>query len=383
MANLFDYLSWRGDLSFQLSPFNEIDSLILTRLSYFPMDGIVSDVNLDIAISDVCNQILSIICDENSDTFKKIHVKDDIRLIRELRDSPRFKDLGLSCYENHIDVDIEQQFSAVTIRCDAETNYIAFRGTDNTLVGWKEDFNMNFIFPIPSQRESVNYLKKVAANDERKLIVGGHSKGGNLAVYSAAFCGNKIQKRILRVFNHDGPGFTRETLDEPGYKNICAKVETSVPQSSVFGMLLEHEESYRVTHSTSSGLMQHDLYSWELHRNRFVTLDTVTNSSKFINRTIKEWVGKITLEERETFIDAIFEVFSSINVETMHELTATWYKHPMTILKTYVNMDERTRKLVGQLIIDLLKTAKDNISLIRDNENRNAGKSAEEIQSSN
>ena len=174
--------------------------------------------------------------------------------MNELLNSRRFNSMKLFAYVNKIDEKTQTQFSAITIKINENELYISFRGTDNTLIGWKEDFNMGFVFPVPAQELAVDYIEKIASRHSENMLVGGHSKGGNLAVYSAAFCSEAVQNRIEIVYNFDGPGFDEKVLQKDGYKRICNKVNTFVPQSSVVGMLLNHEERYIIVHSTQLGL---------------------------------------------------------------------------------------------------------------------------------
>lgn len=244
MANIFDYINWRGDLSLRESEFNEIDNLILARFSYFPFDNILKE-----------DEVITI--EEAGKRFKTLDVekerilqKEDIDLFPKMAESNRFFDMKISNYINKISPEEEKQFSAITIFMPDDTIYISFRGTDNTLIGWKEDFNMSFREKVPSQLDAVEYVNKIASKYTNKLRIGGHSKGGNLAVYAASFCEKEIQERIINVYNNDGPGFHETITIDPNYKRIIPKVHTLIPQTSIIGRLLYHEESYTVVQST-------------------------------------------------------------------------------------------------------------------------------------
>ena len=216
---------------------------------------------------------------------------------------------------------------------------------------------MGFVCPVPAQQLAVGYLEEAAKGYDGEFLIGGHSKGGNLAVYSAAFCKKEIQPKIKTVWNYDGPGFDEKVLSKTGYKNICDRVRTFVPQSSVVGMLLSHEEEYTIVHSRNAGIMQHDIYSWDVERDSFSYLETVDNSSKFVDYTLKAWISDMDYEQREKFTDAIFEVISETNVSTLHELGENWFENTKTVLKSVKNLDEPTRKAVTQAIKLLAKSA--------------------------
>ena len=250
MANVLDYLDWRGDLTLAQSPFSHVDSLVLCRLSYLPFEGILPGLYSDTAIS-IFQAAERLLGDTSSPVIqasqKKLTPRDG-KLLQKLAQSRRFSHMTLSKYINSVDRATQKQFSALTVHTGDGCLYVAYRGTDSTLVGWKEDFNMGFMTPVPSQREAISYLEHIAHNSSEQLRVGGHSKGGNLAIYAAAFSSPSIQSRILQVDSHDGPGFLPKVMHSAGYQAIRSKITTFLPQSSVIGMLLEHEEEYIIVH---------------------------------------------------------------------------------------------------------------------------------------
>ena len=261
-------------------------------------------------------------------------------------------------YVNKIDEKTQTQFSAITIKINENELYISFRGTDNTLIGWKEDFNMGFVFPVPAQELAVDYIEKIASRHSENMLIGGHSKGGNLAVYSAAFCSEAVPNRIEIVYNFDGPGFDEKVLQKDGYKRICDKVNTFVPQSSVVGMLLAHEERYIIVHSTQLGLLQHDLYSWSVQIDSFICLEAVDNTSRFIDYTLKAWIANLDYEQREKFVDTMYTILTKTNANTVKELEGNIFMNAITMLKSIKDLDEPTRKALTQVFMSLLKSTR-------------------------
>ncbi|MGM9668590.1 MAG: DUF2974 domain-containing protein [Faecousia sp.] len=333
LANLFDYLLWRGDLAFDRVPACEIDGMILARLSYLPLDGLVDG---KISIARLGESALE----------QSVLTNQDEKLLRALCNSDRFSGVLLSDYVNLVDPVTQTQFAAVTAEISENMFFVAFRGTDNTLVGWKEDFNMSFTFPVPSQTEAVGYFERVAAARPRgSFLLGGHSKGGNLAACAAAFCSPELQDRILRVMSFDGPGFAREVLEREGYQRICGRISTFVPQSSVVGMLLEHEEKYTVIRSTQVGPWQHDLLSWEVLGGSFITLEHVTGSSVFVDRTLKLLVSEMSPQQREALVDTVYELLTATNARTLKELGGNLVQNIAVIRNSVKNLDEPTKKL--------------------------------------
>lgn len=354
MANIHDYLHWRGDLPIEQFPFNEVDALILAKLSYIPFEKIsLYSESKPISIRAAALSLLAL-----PDLEQCVHFKDDIDLLRELSGSLRFCCMQLTNYVNQIEEENQTQFSAITVWVTDQFNYIAFRGTDATLVGWKENFNMGFIFPVPAQKSALRYLENAAATIDGGLIVGGHSKGGNLAMYAAALCNEKMQDRITAVYNFDGPGFNERVLATPEYQRICSKMTTFVPQDSIVGLLLEHEEQYIIVKSMGKSVMQHDMSSWEVERDHLFYLDRVTNSSRFIDRTLKGWIADMEISQREKFVDALYSILTKTQAHTLQELDDRWFECTMVILSTLSSLDEETRKLITETLSLLMKNAK-------------------------
>ena len=356
MANIIDYVKWRGDLELKVSEFNEIDSLILNRFSYFPLDSIMKE-----------NEIVSI--KELSERFEKedknkmeILWKDDADLFPIMGKSKRFGEMIALEYINKIEPETEKQFSAITVILPDNTIYVSYRGTDNTLIGWKEDFNMIFKSHIASQISAKEYLENIAKKyPNKKIRIGGHSKGGNLAVYASIFADSEVKKRIINVYNNDGPGFCDDVIETPEYQDMINKVHTYIPQSSVIGRLMNHKEKYTVVESIQKGIMQHDLYSWQVIGREFVTLEEVTNESEFVDKTIKNWLENVEPEKREQVIDVVFDILNTTDAQTMKELRTNWFSSAKTMMASYKNIDNETKDMIWKAVGELLKSAKNNI----------------------
>ncbi|MEA4892132.1 MAG: DUF2974 domain-containing protein [Peptococcaceae bacterium] len=366
MANVFDYLMWRGDLSLSQSGFNDVDNILLSLIAYIPFDGIVAEApGGGVTLAEAAERFLA-----RPDAFKAARVRRDVELLAAMKDCPRFREMRLSAYVNQIDAAAEKQFAALAVELGKGTQgksayYIAFRGTDNTLVGWKEDFNMSFMSPVPAQVEAARYLEKAAQALQGEFLIGGHSKGGNLAVYAAAFCPAAIQARIRQVYNNDGPGFDSGVLASAGHQAVKDRIRTFVPQTSVVGMLLEHEESYTVIRSVQVGLLQHDPYSWQIQGTQPAFLGEVSAGCRFFDRTIKDWVAGMDQSQREQFVDLLYEILGATNVQTLPELTAHWYVNARILLKSLINLDEDMRRVLGRTLSLLLQSAKKNLPELR------------------
>lgn len=345
MANVIDYVRWRGDLSLRASKFNEIDSLILNRFSYFPLDSIIKE-NEIVSIQELSERF------ERADKDKmQILWKDDMELFPIIGKSKRFGKMIALEYINKIEPETEKQFSAITVILPDNTIYVSFRGTDNTLVGWKEDFNMSFKSHIASQISAKEYLENIAKKyPDKKIRLGGHSKGGNLAVYASIFADSEIKKRIIKVYNNDGPGFNEDITNTVEYKESIKKVITYIPQDSIFGMLLNHKERYIIVQSIEKGVMEHDVYSWQVTGTNFVVLKEVTNGSKFINKTIKNWLKDLDMQTRQQVIDIVFEILNSTDAKTIEDLKLSLMKNARIILSSYRQIKPEDKKMITATI---------------------------------
>jgi hypothetical protein len=364
MANIFDYLKWKGDLDFKSSPFNPVDNIILSQLSYLTMDNIVPKLKDKDGISiDLAVRIFNEKSKEPNFVFTS-QFKEDPDLIRALSASKRFRNCQLFAYENNINTELEQQFSALCIFTGDDHCFVAFRGTDVSIVGWKEDFNMGFLDVIPSQLKAVEYLEKMAPYIPGSIRVGGHSKGGNLAVYASSMCDKKIQNRIKAVYSNDAPGFNEKFITSSGFTAIKDRIHSYVPQASIIGMLLEHGFDSRVIKSSENGFMQHCLYSWEVMGSDLVNAEVTTAGSRFINNTLREWLTAQNNDQRELFIDTLYHVLNAADIKSINEFEKNKFSIAGKVLKSFSNIDETTKKMITKSFFRLLGFAKQNLDIL-------------------
>ncbi len=354
MTDLFDYLSWRGDLGFDQAPFQEIDGMILARFAYAPFEYL--EQPMPAGFVNVRELAASAEADETLRTGDRWRLRDG-ELLPAMAASKRFGDLSVGFFGCKLDEVLQTQFAAITVQLSEGLYALVFRGTDNTVVGWKEDMNMSFRCPVPGQEMAVEYVRRVAEKVAGRLILCGHSKGGNLALYAGAFCGAEVQERIDAVYNYDGPGFYGDILEKDGYQSISGRVHTYVPQFSVVGMLLGHPEGHTVVHSDNTGLMQHDVYSWEVYGPSFVCLETVTGPSQFVAGTVREWTQDMAPEQFEQFADVIYTVLTDTNFSTMHEMKENWFDTAWSFIRSVAGMDDATRDAAAEALKLLARSA--------------------------
>ena len=344
MANLLDYLDWRGDLTLGQDPFNEVDNLILAELSFVDFSGIVPPPGQGsgIPLYEAAERYFTRF-PEGVDMG--VLVPDAIpEMLEKMAACPRFRDMKLSCFADWLDNDKAVQFAALTIETGDGAVYLAFRGTDDTLAGWKEDFHLACVPEIPAQRLAVEYTRQAAKQYPRKkLRLGGHSKGGNLAVWSALNVPDRVRRRIQQVWSNDGPGFHEDILSLPEHQDVARRIVTIIPQSSLVGMILEHDEDYTVVESSEKGLMQHDGFSWEVKGPGFVRLGSVTRQGRHHDLVLKEWVRQMPLDQREKFVEGLFSLLTASGAQTLTDLKEENLKAVGAMIKAMKDMEKDTR----------------------------------------
>ena len=370
MGNIMDYISWRGDLSFAQSPFNEVDNLILACFSYVNLDGIP-------AVSGKKGIELKKLVKE----FKKLHTikeleadKSFIRLapfmMFEMAKSVRFGNCVIRNYVNEIVTEAEQQFSAVEIVLDDGTSYISFRGTDDTIIGWKEDFNLS-TGVVPAQERAVEYMQRISDKAYGMLRVGGHSKGGNLAIYGSVMC-KSAHDKILEIYSNDGPGFSKEFQESPETAEMMPKIIRIIPEYSIIGTLLEHEKQPIIVASTSRGLLQHDGFSWEVQGPGLVRRDSLNKTALRFIEILHKWIDGMDTEQKRLLIEDLFATLQASGCENLSEVQSGGIKSLAAMVKRLDKFAPESRGMMQELLTaicggwleQLQEDTKDRISAI-------------------
>ena len=360
MRNLLEYLETRGGIPFDGSGPKGADYAVFCRLSYIPFDGIVpGEAGEDaVSLSGAAERVLSLTdTDKGSDRTgdrsgerstdrRKFLLSEDESLLKAVIGSKRYSDLKIGHFVGIFSTDRQEQFCAMTFIIPGGDMVIAYRGTDGTIIGWKEDFNMGFMDELPSQKDAVAYINEAGAASTGKIYVCGHSKGGNLAMYASAFAGEAIQQRIAAVRSLDGPGFRNKVTESEGFGRILDRMESYIPQSSIVGMLLEHKERTHVIHSRAKGTGQHDIYSWEITGDDFTEEEGLTAASVRVNKAINSWAEGMPDEKRMKLTEGIFEIVGTAQAETLEELFEA--KKLFTVLAGMGKLDDDTKELLGE-----------------------------------
>ncbi len=357
-ANVFDYLEWRGDLTLDQSEFNEIDALILSILAYLDYSSVKE--NEAPSFSDVVDRINDM-PDELKLNGPSIIMRSVVELANAASMLPRFKDMGVFRFLSMTDEEKEIQFAAVTFLLPDKTAFLSFRGTDNTLVGWKEDFNMCFTDEIPSQIEAAKYAAAVAKDLPMSLRLGGHSKGGNLAIWAATHLSVEQQERILTVYNNDGPGFSEKFINCEMYRNIRSKIRSFVPESSIVGVLMEHDK-YKTIRSSNPLVLQHDPFSWVVLGTHFVYDDARSFSGRRFEKAINTWILSMSAKEREELVENVYDILVSSNAKTIDDIDKAKLKSFLCMHRTFREMGIKKQT---QLMLSLSKVLFNSDILVR------------------
>jgi hypothetical protein len=366
-SNICDYIDWRGDLTFDQSPLNEIDSLIFCQLSYLNFTNLAPN-NLDSSkkLSELAKLFFA------SSDFKErsnLGILIDPRtneLFKKASESIRFQDVEVTGFVSELDNKIEEQFSAVTFifnslsKLGKQKIFVAFRGTDDTIIGWKEDFNLAFLEKIPAQSDALAYLKNVTTTFKKAdFFVGGHSKGGNLAIFASAHLNKKSKKNLISIYNFDGPGFSQSSLDSDDFLSIKQKIRSVFPKFSIVGMLFHHFDPCKIVLSNKKFVMQHNPFSWFVKGISFECQDKLDSGSELFFKSFNKWFENLQSNQKEQFVETLFSLLDSTNAITNSDLSHDTLKNTGKIIKTFASLDTEIRdeaiKIIGDFVKIVLK----------------------------
>ena len=348
LGNLFDYLDEYGDTTFETRPFCEADALVLSQLSYLGFDGTVpglSEKKGPVALGDIDAAM-----DPERVFYFKTYERQNRKLWKQLLAGKRFGNLACGYYQSLLDPQLEMQFGAVTFFPEKAKPVVAFRGTDGTMVGWKEDFNMAFKHHVPAQQKSVEYVNSVGALLDGPFLICGHSKGGNLAIYGAAMADPAVKEKVERIYSLDSPGFLPEMLPEEVYRGIRGRVRRILPVSSLVGMMLQNYEAYEVVKSSAFGVLQHDCYTWQIENGRLDKAEEIEAKRRRMDEVLNQWIFALSEQEREMMVNSLFEMLEKTGAVTLAEFSADWKENLRACMKYMRDLDPDTRRRFRRLL---------------------------------
>ena len=358
MKNMLDYIKEFGHVSFEERAFSEIDALVLTELEYLPLEKVVpSDENGENFVT--VKEIAEYMQEHKQELFDEnpmMITQERHEVSQVIADAPRFQSLKFFGVVSEWDKDTTKQFAAVTVEVEPSVRLVIFRGTDDTLIGWKEDFLMTYSPLVAAQTDAKEYLAKQASLWDGDLMISGHSKGGNLAIYAAATQVEDVQLRIVDIFCFDSPGLYRSVLETKGYQNIVPLAMRYIPQDSLVGLMLESEVPYVIVKSNATGAMQHSAMTWEIEDGQFIKMEKLTKNSQLNDQTFKKWTESVSDEELELFWNVFFELLFSVGIDTVNDLYGQFMHYVQEFLKAAGNMDEEKRELLTRIALLLVST---------------------------
>ena len=358
MKNMLDYIKEFGHVSFEERAFSEIDALVLTELEYLPLEKVVpSDENGENFVT--VKEIAEYMQEHKQELFDEnpmMITQERHEVSQVIADAPRFQSLKFFGVVSEWDKDTTKQFAAVTVEVEPSVRLVVFRGTDETLIGWKEDFLMTYSPLVAAQTDAKEYLAKQASLWDGDLMISGHSKGGNLAIYAAATQEEDVQLRIVDIFCFDSPGLYRSVLETKGYQNIVPLAMRYIPQDSLVGLMLESEVPYVIVKSNATGAMQHSAMTWEIEDGQFIKMEKLTKNSQLNDQTLKKWTESVSDEELELFWNVFFELLFSVGIDTVNDLYGQFMHYVQEFLKAAGDMDEEKRELLTRIALLLVST---------------------------
>ena len=358
MKNMLDYIKEFGHVSFEERAFSEIDALVLTELEYLPLEKVVpSDENGEDFVT--VKEIAEYMQEHKQELFDEnpmMITEERHEVSQVIADAPRFQSLKFFGVVSEWDKDTTKQFAAITVEVEPSVRLVVFRGTDDTLIGWKEDFLMTYSPLVAAQTDAKEYLAKQASLWDGDLMISGHSKGGNLAIYAAATQEEDVQLRIVDIFCFDSPGLYRSVLETKGYQNIVPLAMRYIPQDSLVGLMLESEVPYVIVKSNATGAMQHSAMTWEIEDGQFIKMEKLTKNSQLNDQTFKKWTESVSDEELELFWNVFFELLFSVGIDTVNDLYGQFMHYVQEFLKAAGDMDEEKRELLTRIALLLVST---------------------------
>lgn len=329
MPNMLDYLDWRGDVPLSASPFNEVDNAILAQLSYLDLVGIIPTVEEggSITVFEMAQKYADLGRTNEINSYEGVVSPLTRFLPQKMAAGQRFSRAKLSKLRSTLDHDSQEQFFAFHVSLPNRTTYISFRGTDNTLLGWRENFAMTYM-TAAAQREALDYVNKTCSmlsTPFSKIMLGGHSKGANLAMYAGALAKPSVQKRIVKIWDNDGPGFTEDVLSREALNAIRPKIFTILPAFDVVGQLLYAPLPNKVIQSSEKGIYQHSGISWQVDKDSFVpaTTQEIEEGATPIVEAFESWFKSASKEKRRAVFTEFFDMLDRAHITTLSELLST------------------------------------------------------------
>ena len=339
--NIIDYIKKNKDKTWKEQPFNEIENLIFSLLTYIDFSDIVPAFkNGKITLKEAAIKL-----EDKKKNFRGMFISNTFKTLQIMKNTPRYQNILLYNYMKIVNIDM--QFGAMTMRLPDKSIYISFAGTDTSIIGWEEDFKMTYLYPGASQKYASIYLNKAIGLLDRNIRVGGHSKGGNLSICAVMNAKFWIRKKIIKITNFDGPGFLKKEIESKDYKKIEPKIKMYVPKESIIGMLFYSTPDYIVIKSKGLNILQHDAFNWQCKEKKLIR-DTQSKRSKALQQKLTKKLEELSLEERVNLVKNLFNIFKNNNIKDTKEIKI---KEIFKLIKEFKKLDKETQNLLTELLI--------------------------------
>lgn len=339
--NIIGYIKKHANEDFNQFPFTEVDNLILSLIPYLDLKDIIHDKKHKITLENAYS-----LYQKEKRLERGIFNGNAKLMFKEMAESKRYGSILLYNYIRI--VNDEMQFAAITCKLP-KMIYVAFSGTDSSIVGWEEDFKMAYLYPGVSQKYAAKYLSKTIGLIDYHIAVGGHSKGGNLAISSVMLSNSLVRSKIKTIYNNDGPGFLKEQIESKKYKRIQKKIKMYVPKDSIIGMLLYHVENYIVVKARGFNIIQHDAFNWICDDNNFIQ-DKQTNRSKNLEKKITKKIEELPISKRTELINSLFNIFKNNQIKDTNDIKI---KDLFQFIKNFKDLDKETQNLIVEFLLIL------------------------------
>ena len=348
MKNILDFIDEYGEKAFAEEPFCDVDNLIFSQLAYTDFKGIVG-YDDGLKLWEVSKRFFAVYNDDDVNSLIEISQK-SANLLKKCAGKKRYKNVVVSHYINNVNDEIDKQFSAVHFFLDNGIDVVAYRGTDVTVTGVKESAMLSYMFPVPAQIEALYYFQETCMKHKEDIILCGHSKGGNLAIFAAVSCSNSLKKRIVAVYENDAPGFPKHFFERYDYQQIKDKIHLLTPQCSIIGRMLYHDAKPQIVHSSAAGLKQHKVSTWEVQGNTFALEEKYDGFSNFINDYLDNLLDYVSDEELELFFDTLEYIALNMGIEDFYDVKEIDFKKAFSLIDTYEKVEEEQREKFKQIL---------------------------------
>lgn len=335
MKYIFDYIEEKKDISFTELPLTEVDNVVFSRLSYLDCFGHIGKTLTKIA------KTYAYTSKDESRLFGKTLMLSE-ELLRKCAKTKRYGNIVVTDFKEIANVDYATAFCGCVFKLVNGTSFISFRGTDDKIMSLYEDAELAYSFPVPCQVAALQFTRKVLEEQDGKFYLGGHSKGGNSALFAYVFLNDEAKKRVIEVFNNDGPGFPKDIVKVLITPEINARVTTIVPEDSIVGRLLDMSDEYIIIKSSATGGSQHNVFTWIVDGDKFERAEKFGAFSEFIEDRLTQRLDTISLDKMKKVTDTVYNLAVMNGIETASDINLASIRNAIAEIREVVKKNEES-----------------------------------------